>query len=390
MADSPYTRNRNLNTDGSGRFTRPSVEYRKPEPPKATTSQSMLEYVLFAIVGLLLLFAAVAIYTTNSSTHKLVPNTFDAGVKSDRINLLLIGIGGDRHPSHDNLADSIMLVSLKPSTKEAAVMSIPRDLWVQVGRYGSHRINYAHAAGEQSGYPGEGPGLLADTVAETFAQPINAFVRIDFSAFEQVINNVGGIEVFTQRGFYDFLFKDGFTKGWHHLDGKRALAYARYRYIIGPEGDNFARELRQQQVINALRDKLQQRGPQEILGLMKAMSTMSNATETNLTTSQMLWLYRNFRGVDRSKIRHVSLKPFTEEFEVTRLAEAGEGVRTKSGDFRQLQALEKDIFSSRQQISTDDEIQFAANPPAPDPPAPGPNGGPNGGPKANPAPPRPQ
>ena len=358
-ADAPrYTRNRNVNTDGSGRFHRPNVEYKKPEPPKATRSQSVLEYVLFALVGLLLVFAGFALYTTTSPKHKIVPNTFDAGVKSDRINLLLIGIGGERHPSHDNLADSIMLVSLKPSTKEAAVTSIPRDLWVKVGGYGSHRINYAHAIGEQSGYPGEGPGLLADTVSKTFGQPVNAFVRIDFSAFEQVIDNVGGIDVQCQRGFYDFLFKDGFAAGPHHLDGKRALAYARYRYIIGPEGDNFARELRQQQVVNALRDKLQRRGPQEILGLVHAASTMSSATETNLTTSQMLWLYRNFRGADRSRIRHVSLKPFTENFEVTRLAEAGEGVRTKTGDTRQLQAVEKNIFSSEQQIATDDQIKF--------------------------------
>jgi LCP family protein required for cell wall assembly len=289
-----------------------------------------------------------------------VPNTFDAGLKADRVNLLLIGIGGERHPSHDNLADSIMLVSLKPSTKEAAVTSIPRDLWVKVGGYGSHRINYAHAIGEQSGYPGEGPGLLADTVSKTFGQPVNAFVRIDFSAFEQVINNVGGIDVYCQRGFYDFLFKDGFAAGWHHLDGKRALAYARYRYVIGPEGDNYARELRQQQVINALREKLGKRGPQEIMGLVHAVSTMSNATETNLTTSQMLWLYRNFHGVDRNRIRHVSLKPFTEPFEVTRLAEAGEGVRTKTGDYSQLQAVERNIFSSEQQIATDDQIKFAA------------------------------
>jgi LCP family protein required for cell wall assembly len=354
-----YTRNRNVNTDGSGRFRLPNVEYKKPEPPKATRSQSALEYVLFAVVGLLLVFAGVALYTSNSPAHKRVPNTFDAGIKNDRINLLLIGIGGERHPSHDNLADSIMLVSLKPSTKEAAVMSIPRDLWVKIGGYGTHRINYAHAIGEQSGYPGEGPGLMADTVSKTFGQPVNAFVRIDFSAFERVIDNVGGIDVQCQRGFYDFLFKDGFAEGPHHLDGKRALAYARYRYIIGPEGDNFARELRQQQVINALREKLQSRGPQEVMGLVQAASTMSSATETNLTPTQMLWLYRTFHGVDRNKIRHVSLKPFTENFEVTRLAEAGEGVRTKTGDYTQLQAVEKNIFSSEQQIATDDQIRFA-------------------------------
>ncbi|MEA2237932.1 MAG: polyisoprenyl-teichoic acid--peptidoglycan teichoic acid transferase [Thermoanaerobaculia bacterium] len=359
--DSSHSRHtRWRNPDGSGRFVRPAAPNAKP-----TRSQSAVELTMFVVAGVLISLALVALYTSFSPSHKVVPNRVAEGLKDDRVNIVLFGVGGDNHPSHDNLADSIMLVSLKPSTKQAALVSVPRDLWVHMNGHGTHRLNYAHALGEQSGYPGAGPGLLCDTLSGVFQQPIHAFVRVDFAAFEKLINNVGGVDVYCQHGFYDYLFRDGFVSGWHHLDGKRALAYSRYRYVIGFEGDNYARELRQQQVINALRDKVQRLGPQQALSLLQAATTLSSATKTNLTPPQLLSLYRTFHDIKPDEIRHISLKPLTEPFDVTGLTEPGEAVRARVGNFAQLQRLESSIFSSERQISTDDQIQFAATPPPP-------------------------
>jgi LCP family protein required for cell wall assembly len=360
-SEARYTRNTLVNPDGSGSFTR-----RPQETPKATRSQSFIEKGLFALFGVLLVLAAIAIYTSYDPKHRIVPNTLDAGLKQDRVNIVFIGIGGDSHPGGGkDLADSIMLLSLKPSTKQAAVVSIPRDLWVHIGGYGTHRINYAHAIGNESGYPGEGPGLLCDTVSSVFGQPVNAFVRIDFSAFEKIVDDLGGVDVYCQRGFYDYLFRDGFAQGWRHLDGKRALAYARYRYVIGPEGDNFARELRQQQVINAVREKMQHVSPAAAMHVIQVATTLSKNTKTNLTTPQLVTLYRTFHDIQPQQVRHVSLKPFTELFEVTRLGEPGEAVRARTGDFRELQSVEKSIFASGNEIASPDQIQFAGTPPAP-------------------------
>jgi LCP family protein required for cell wall assembly len=242
---------------------------------------------------------------------------------------------------------------------------VPRDFWVRIPGYGQHRINQAHAIGNQSGYPGEGPGLLCDTVESVFAQPIHGFVRIDFSAFEKIIDDVGGVDVYCQRSFYDYLFHDGFNQGWHHLDGKRALRYARYRYILGPEGDNFARELRQQQVMNALRDKLQRRGGQDAMRLIQATSTLSAATETNLTTPQMIAFYRAFHDVKPGDVRSVSLKPFTRIFEVTRFADPGMAVLPRTGNYSELQNVARTIFNDRRPIATDDQIHVAVTPPPP-------------------------
>jgi len=333
----------------------------RPEPrevPKPTTGQSVIEYVLFFVFGILLIVAGIAVYTMFSPSHHRVPNLVEQGLKADRLNILVFGIGGADHPSQDQLADSIVLISLKPSTKQAAIVSIPRDLWVQMRHFGTHRINYANQAGQSSGYPGDGPGLLCDTVSQTFQQPVHAFVRVDFQAFEKIVDQVGGVDVFCERSFYDYLFKDGFARGWHHLDGKRALAYARYRYILGPEGDNFARELRQQQVLSAVRDKVQKTSPQTALSLIHAASTLSSYTETNLTTGQMIELYRMFHDIQQKNIRHVSLKPLTELFNVTRLAEPGMAVRPRAGDNREFQALEKNIFRAGSEVATPDQIRF--------------------------------
>ena len=360
------TRYTKFNPDASGGYPKKEAPAEEPRP---TRGQYAAEIALFAVFGVLLVLAVIALYTTNSSSYKNVPNLVDQGLKQDRLNILLFGVGGDRHPKSDQLADSIMLISVKPSTSQVAVVSVPRDLWVHLGPYGTHRINYAHQVGSQSGYPGAGPGLLTDTVARIFHQPVHAYVRIDFDAFEKIIDAMGGVDVYCQRSFRDFLFNDGFDKGWQHLNGKRALAYARYRYINGPEGDNFARELRQQQVVNAVRDKLQHASPQTALRLISALPSLSSYTQTNLTTPQMIALYRRFHGVDQRNIRHVSLKPLTQIFEVTRLTEPGEAVKPRAADYRDFQALEQTIFDSERPVTTDDQIRFAVAPAPPHPQA---------------------
>jgi len=320
---------------------------------------------MFGVSGLLVALALVSLYAAFSPSHRIVPNRVAEGWKQDRVNILLFGIGGESHPQHDDLADSILLVSLKPSTKHGAIVSVPRDLWVHITGYGTHRLNFAHEVGNQGGYPGEGPGLLCDTVSDVFNQPIHAYVRMDFAAFVKLIDNLGGINVYCQHGFHDYLFRKRFSQGWHHLDGRRALQYARFRYVIGSEGDNYARELRQQQIIDAVRDKVQRMGPAQTIKLLQAATTLSSATNTNLTAVQMMSLYRTFHDINPDEIRHVSLKPLTEPFEVTRLSEPGEAIRTRTGGFEDLQRVESSIFSSERQISTDDQIQFAMAPPPP-------------------------
>ena len=91
------------------------------------------------------------------------------------------------------------------------------------------------------------------------------------------------------------------------------------------------------------------------------MSTLSSSTETNLTNAQLITLYRTFHDIPQANIRHVSLKPITELFEVTRLNEPGMAVRTRTGDNRELESLEKNIFASERELRTPDQIDVQAS-----------------------------
>lgn len=332
------------------RFTRldPRLRREPSQPPKPARSTRLVEYVLFAVFGVLIALAAVALYTAYSPAHQQVPNLVEEGIRGDRLNILLIGIGGDTHVGGGkDLADSIILVTLKPSTRDVALISIPRDTWVRMGRFGRHRINLAHALGNQSGYPGAGPGLLADTVQQALGQPVHAFARIDFQAFREIVDSLGGIEIVVPHRMHDELFNDTFEAGRQSMNGDRALRYARYRYIKGAEGDNFAREMRQQQVIDAIRVRLRQMGPNDVLKLVQTARALSRHTETNLTTAQMVWLYRNFRDTERDDIHNVSLKPYMQYIRVRLPGEAGSAVRPWNDDWTLVRRVAANPFSSQ-------------------------------------------
>jgi LCP family protein required for cell wall assembly len=327
----------------------------------------LTEWILFGVLAVIAIIGAIALYTQYAPSFKTVPNRVAEGFKNDRINIVLIGVGGPTHPGEGkNLADAIMVLSLKPSKRQAALISLPRDFYLKIGRFGMHRLNAAHGLGEDNGYPGGGPALLMDTAEQIVGEPMHAYIRIDFAAFEKIIDELGGVDIYVYRPFYDYLFKDQFNAGWQHMKGKRALRYARLRYIkASAEGNNFARELRQQQVISALRDKMSHLTPQQALRLVQVARTVSKYTDTNLTTGQMIDLYSMFHDMDRNNIRHVSMAPFTTIIMVTDPADAGEAVQPRTGDYNEIHVVARSIFTSTKPVVTRDEIQLSPPPPKP-------------------------
>lgn len=335
-----------------------SVSFRQPLAIRKKSSRG--EKILFTLLGIFVIIAALALYTQFAPSYKNVPNTVAAGLKRDRVNLLVIGIGGDRHPGGgEDLADSILLVSLKPSTKQAALISIPRDFYLRIGRYGMHRLNDAHELGENIGYPGHGPGMLVDQVSQITGQPVDAFIRLDFAAFEKIIDDLGGVDIYVYRPFHDTLFNDSFQQGWQHMNGRRALQYARYRYVVGAEGNNFARELRQQQIVSAIRTKLQHLSAQQALRLAMSAGAVSRYTTTNLTTPQMLQLYETFHDMPSTNVRHVSLAPVTEVFMLNTFTDSGQAVRPRGGDYGPLRRTIQTVFTDTRPIVTPVQIQLS-------------------------------
>ena len=309
----------------------------------------MVEYLLFGVLIVLFIAGGLALWSAFDPSFRDVPSSISEGFARDRINILLIGVGGDAHPQgYDALADAIILASLRPSTGEVALISIPRDLYVPVGRYGRHRINRAHAIGAESGFPGKGPGLLIQTVEAVVGQPIDGYVRLDFAAFVAVIDALGGVEVEIETAFHDFLFDDGFDAGTQVLDGDRALRYARYRYVQqGGEGDNFGRERRQQQILSALQARAREIGPTDAMRLMAAAPTVGRYTSTNLSSTEMLRLYRAVRATPAASVRRVSLQPWVEDVFIQRVFDGGEAVAPRGGSFEPIQKAVRDVFNSQ-------------------------------------------
>ncbi len=332
-------------------------------PPEGRKKRGPAHYLMVSFAALVLAILALALY----SFFARVPNTVDEGLKRDRVNIVLIGIGGDAHPGEGkDLADAIIVLSLKPSTRQVAMISIPRDYYVGVGSLGMRRINTTHAIGAAR-YPGGGPTLVMNSASMILGQPMHAYVRVDFAAFQTIIDQLGGLDIYVHRPFYDFLFKDSFQQGWQHMNGRRALRYARYRYILGAEGNNYARELRQQQVVAAIRDRLRNLSPQQGLRLVGAARAVSHYTSTNLTTRQILQLYSIYRNMEKSKLRYVSLAPFTQPVKSLDPSDPTPAVGPLVGDNREIMSMARDVFLHTKPIVTNTEIQLdeEETPPAP-------------------------
>ena len=177
---------------------------------------------------------------------------------ADRVTVLLMGLDYRDWQSGAGFprTDTMMLVTIDPITRQAGILSIPRDLWVEIPGFGHNRINTAYPSGENNRLPDGGPGLAMRTVEDLLGVPIQYYAIIEFSAFERMIDEIGGIDVLVRERMK--ISPIGRQSLWldaepNHLDGPEALAYARIRKVAG---DDFGRAERQQQVALAVIDRV--------------------------------------------------------------------------------------------------------------------------------------
>ncbi|HEX9385077.1 MAG TPA: LCP family protein, partial [Anaerolineales bacterium] len=180
---------------------------------------------------------------------------------ASRITVLIIGLDYRDWLANEGppRSDTMMLLTIDPLTKTAGMLSIPRDMWVNIPGFGYSRINMAYADGEGSKLPGGGPELARKTVEQFIGVPIQYYAQIDFSTFVSFIDEIGGIEIYNDEDLRLDPLGTGKDKikltccGMRPLNGERALAYVRFRK--DKEGD-IARAKRQQKVIIAIRNKV--------------------------------------------------------------------------------------------------------------------------------------
>lgn len=229
---------------------------------------------------------------------------------ASRVNVLLLGLDSyDGSPDRSGPArsDTMILLTLDPESRTAGMLSIPRDLWVNIPGFGYGRINTAYMNGDAAKLPGGGPALAMKTVEQVIGVPVHYFAQVSFSTFVTLIDVLGKIPVEVPRNIYvdpigpgaDEIF---LRKGPHMLGGVEALAYARNRYT---EGGDVDRAMRQQQVIMGIRERLLD--PEVFASLIAEApyiySVVQDGVNTNLTLDQMMRLAILARSIPEENIK---------------------------------------------------------------------------------------
>jgi len=240
----------------------------------------------------------------------VAPDKLIAGETEDRVNILMLGMGGAGH-SGGYLADTIMIASYKPSTDQVAFISIPRDLFVPIPDYGWRKINNAYAFGYNENEQDGGEKLMIEVIENITGLKINYYGRVDFEGFRKVIDDVGGIDVYVERSFYDSMYPDysfgyqpvSFQQGENHFSGEKALQFARSRHGNNNEGSDFARSERQQKILFALKEKVLSAytllNPNVILTIL---NDLSDHVRTNMAPWEMIKLYKSVQNLSSDKI----------------------------------------------------------------------------------------
>ncbi|MCJ7435133.1 MAG: LCP family protein, partial [Anaerolineales bacterium] len=227
---------------------------------------------------------------------------------ASRVNILFIGLDYRDYIVNEGppRSDTMILFTIDPISKTAGMLSIPRDLWVNIPGFGYSRINTAYASGEGNKLPGGGPGLAAKTVEQVIGVPVNYFGQIDFSSFEEVIDTMGGLDICIPEKIRIDPIGDkkprNLKAGCQKLWGFEVLAYARNRYTADGDVD---RSKRQQLVIMALRDQVF--SPQNFTNMIalapKIYQEAAAGLRTNMTFEEALRLATLLNQIPPENIR---------------------------------------------------------------------------------------
>jgi LCP family protein required for cell wall assembly len=225
--------------------------------------------------------------------------------QKERVNILLLGT--DQRPG-ESIArtDTMILVTVDPNTKTAGILSVPRDLWVSVHGYYEDRINKAFFLGEQDKYPGGGAALAMKTIQYNLGVPVHFYVEVDFNGFEQIVDTLGGIDIYVPETIDDPTYPDNnygydpfyIGAGQYTLNGHDALRYARTRRT---PGSDFSRARRQQQVLLAIRDKALQLGM--VPKIPELWNTMAGTVKTDLQLVDIVELAQLADEIDTANIK---------------------------------------------------------------------------------------
>jgi len=188
-------------------------------------------------------------------------------------------------------ADSIVLMRTDPGKHLISMLSIPRDLYVDIPGHGRTKINAAYAYG--------GAPLLIRTINSLTGLQVNHIVLVNFAGFKELIDSLGGVTLYNKRKIVSSQPFDGhnwvFPKGTITLDGRRALAYSRIRHTTNPQDTDITRTERQQLVMQSLSHQLVSFS--SLLHLPSIGSSLAKPLTTDLSANELLGVgWEKFRA----------------------------------------------------------------------------------------------
>lgn len=280
---------------GNLTHSKPGIQW--PSMARSTSRRGCCSSVLLLLA--LLAVLATAALTCSILLAPAAPRT-----------ILVLGL--DRRPDETGpvRSDTLLLIAVRPDVPWVALLSIPRDLYVEVPGHGQSRINTAHFFG--------GPALAAETVARNFGVPIDRWARLDFNGFRALVDAAGGMDIDVPRRIVDNAYptedygvmRIEIPAGQQHMDGETALRYVRTRH----DSNDFERAERQQQVVLALVRQLLQ--PSAWPRWPAVASAFTQSVETDVQPWDILALLPTLVRVGPEGIQHAVINaemttPFT-------------------------------------------------------------------------------
>jgi len=245
-------------------------------------------------------FAPVA-----GATARGVTTSFDVPAWNgrERLNVLILGLDSRGTTADTQNTDTMIVLSVDPLNRTAAMLSVPRDTVAAIPGHGSDKVNGAFALG--------GPDLAQKTIEGLLGIRINSYALINFSAFTEIVDSVGGVLVDVKRPIRDEAYPTedfgverlSILPGPQLMPGEIALKYARSRH----DSNDFSRARRQQDVISAMRARLSADGM--LARLPGIVNDVGSAVETNFDPANVLPLAGLGGGIPSSDIKSEVLLP---------------------------------------------------------------------------------
>jgi LCP family protein required for cell wall assembly len=210
--------------------------------------------------------------------------------------------------------DVIMLIKLYPGTGSAQILSLPRDLLVDIPGHGSDRINAAYSYG--------GAPLMVRTVRQVTGLPVHHYVEVDFVGFQALVDEIGGVHVEFSYPARDLNSGLKVEAGRQLLDGKQALAFARSRHFeelrngdwVPVQADDFGRTHRQQKLILAILAGVKKPSSLPEAGSIVASFAQHLTVDSELAKSSLVELAFRMRGISAQKIETATLPGYVDLF----------------------------------------------------------------------------